>query len=481
MTRLDRSINGLRSRTPEMSADRTLSRPQVAVIVVVAVVAGIGLIERPLAVVLGVLILATTLYVLTMVYRLLLVREALRHPSLVSIPDSEARAIPDPDLPPYTVLVPLFREVDVIADVIRAMEALDYPPDRLDVKLLLEADDAPTIKAAHRIRTHLPVEVTIVPVSQPRTKPKACNYGLAGARGELVTIYDAEDRPEPLQLRRAVAAFQRLPESVACLQARLSYHNVEQNLLTRWFTIEYATWFSLILPAVARRGGPVPLGGTSMHIKRSVLDGIGAWDAFNVTEDADLGVRLARMGYGTAVLESTTQEEANSDFINWVKQRSRWYKGYLQTWLVHMRHPLRLWRELGAAGFSAFTLLVGAVPLLALINPFFWLLTWLWFLARPAFLASWLPPAIYYPSLVCMIVGNFLALYLGLIAVRVERQPHLIPAALVIPAYWLMMSVAAIRAFLQLVVAPSFWEKSVHGLDRPYVPPPQREGRVGVR
>jgi cellulose synthase/poly-beta-1,6-N-acetylglucosamine synthase-like glycosyltransferase len=165
-------------------------------------------------------------------------------------------------------------------------------------------------------------------------------------------------------------------------------------------------------------------------------------------------------------LDSTTTEEANSDFINWVKQRSRWYKGYLQTWLVHMRHPVELWRQLGPGGFLRVNLLLGAVPVVALINPTFWLLTGLWFLAKPGFLEAWLPPAVYYASLFSMIAGNFLALYLGLIAVRATRHPRLVWAALASPIYWAMMSVAALRAVLQLVVDPYFWEKSVHGLDR---------------
>src|SRR5207247_7375152 len=212
----------------------------------------------------------------------------------------------------------------------------------------------------------------------PRTKPKACNYGLTLARGDLLTIYDAEDRPDPLQLRRAAVAFRRLDDPVACLQARLSYHNANQNMITRWFTAEYLTWFGGLLPALVEQGAPVPLGGTSMHIRTDVLRMIGAWDPYNVTEDADLGLRLHRLGYRTHVLDSTTYEEATSDFVNWVKQRSRWYKGYMQTWLVHSRHPRRLWKELGPTGFLSFHLTIGATPLVPLINPIFWLLTLLW-------------------------------------------------------------------------------------------------------
>jgi cellulose synthase/poly-beta-1,6-N-acetylglucosamine synthase-like glycosyltransferase len=286
------------------------------------------------------------------------------------------------------------------------------------------------------------------------------------SRGEVVTIYDAEDRPDPLQLRRAVVAFGRLHPSISCLQAKLSYHNPTQNLITRWFTIEYATWFSMLLPTLADQGGPVPLGGTSMHIKRSVLESVGAWDPYNVTEDADLGIRLHRLGFKTAVLDSTTYEEANSDFINWIKQRSRWYKGYLQTWLVHMRRPLSLRRSLGTRGFIGFNLVLGATPVVALINPLFWLLTLLWFAGKPQLIQTLFPSWLYFPGMFCMIFGNFTVFYVSLVAIRLTRYPNLFFAVVLLPAYWVMMSIAAVKAVVQLMLAPWFWEKTTHGLQR---------------
>jgi cellulose synthase/poly-beta-1,6-N-acetylglucosamine synthase-like glycosyltransferase len=301
--------------------------------------------------------------------------------------------------------------------------------------------------------------------SEPRTKPKACNVGLGRARGSFVTIYDAEDRPDPLQLRRAVAAFRRLPPEVACLQAKLSYHNAEQNLLTRWFTAEYALWFGQLLPGLVKLGAPVPLGGTSNHFRRQILVRLGGWDPFNVTEDADLGVRLHRLGFRTGVLDSTTLEEANSDLVNWAKQRSRWYKGYLQTWLVHMRHPRQLWQQLGAKGFIGFNLFVGGTPFLAMLNPVFWAMTALWFMARPPIILELFPAWLYYTSLICLVAGNFAFLYTAVVGARVLGRPNLVFAALLSPAYWVMMSVAAIKAMVQLVAAPTFWEKTVHGLD----------------
>jgi cellulose synthase/poly-beta-1,6-N-acetylglucosamine synthase-like glycosyltransferase len=472
MTALEYSTDGLRLARPEFSAYRTLSRRQTIGLAALAALIVIAALTRPAGLMVAIFAVTTLLYLATLIYRLVLLRIALRNPSSVRVTDDQARAIPDDELPVYTILIPAYREAEVIARTVAALERLDYPRDRLDVKLLLEADDRETIAAARALEPQLDLDIVLVPPGRPRTKPKACNYGLTRARGELVTIYDAEDQPEPLQLRRVVAAFRRLPGLYGCLQAKLSYHNVTQNLLTRWFTAEYETWFSLMLPALARVGGPIPLGGTSMHIPRSVLEAVGAWDAYNVTEDADLGVRLQRLGYRVAVLDSTTLEEANSDTVNWVKQRSRWYKGYLQTWLVHMRHPARLWQEVGAWPFLGITLLLAAIPVVALINPAFWFLTGLWFLAQPAPLAALLPPFIYYPALVSMLAGNFVALYISVIAIRMTGRENLLPAVLLSPFYWLLMSIAALRAVLQLVINPSFWEKSVHGLDRVAATPP---------
>lgn len=466
MTTLVQAVNGLRWRSPEMSAYRTFSRGQKWVLLVVATATVVGLVIRPIPTLIVLNLLVTILYVAAFAYKFHLARRSLRQPGLVEVTDEEARAVPDADLPLYTVLVPAYHEAEVIGQTIAALEKLEYPRNRLEVKILLEDDDFDTILAAAAAKPGSHVEIIQVPEGGPRTKPKACNYGLLLSRGEVVTIYDAEDRPDPLQLRRAVVAFGRLHPSISCLQAKLSYHNPTQNLITRWFTIEYATWFSMLLPTLADQGGPVPLGGTSMHIKRSVLESVGAWDPYNVTEDADLGIRLHRLGFKTAVLDSTTYEEANSDFINWIKQRSRWYKGYLQTWLVHMRRPLSLRRSLGTRGFIGFNLVLGATPVVALINPLFWLLTLLWFAGKPQLIQTLFPSWLYFPGMFCMIFGNFTVFYVSLVAIRLTRYPNLFFAVVLLPAYWVMMSIAAVKAVVQLMLAPWFWEKTTHGLQR---------------
>jgi cellulose synthase/poly-beta-1,6-N-acetylglucosamine synthase-like glycosyltransferase len=462
---LESSVAGLRRAAPEMSAHTVLSRGQRGVLVVAS--AGLlgALLSHPVGTLQVIVAGLTLCYALTLCYRLLLVGRGLRGHHMVRVSDAEALAVADEDLPVYTVLVPAYREPHVIATVIAAVTALDYPADRLDVRLLLEADDEETIATARASLGSAPVTIVVVPPASPRTKPKACNFGLQTARGELVTIYDAEDRPEPLQLRRAVVALRRLGGGYAGVQARLGYFNARQNLITRWFTIEYGNWFGLLLPGLVSVGAPVPLGGTSNHFRTGLLRRLGAWDAFNVTEDADLGIRLARLGYSVAVLDSLTEEEANSDFVNWVKQRSRWYKGYLQTWLVHMRRPLVVHRELGWRGALGLHLFVLGTPLTAVVNPVFWVLTLVWFVQRPDAVARLYPSSVFYVALICFALGNAAVVYVNLLTTRVMAQPGLLGAALAVPLYWLMMSAAAAKAVFQLVRTPSYWEKTSHGLN----------------
>jgi glycosyltransferase XagB len=448
----------------DMSAERTIDARQQRVLLGIAVGLVAGVAVSPILVAVAFIALATVCYLAAVCYRVYLFWRSLEVPGVVTVSDDLARRLPDDSLPIYTVLVAAYREPEVIGRLIASLRAIEYPVDRLDIKLLLEEDDGATIAAALAARPPSHIEIVRVPYSLPRTKPKALNHGLGLAHGEFVTIYDAEDRPEPLQLRRAVLAFRSL-RTVACLQAKLSYHNADQNLITKWFTVEYAMWFSQLLPGLVDRQAPLPLGGTSNHFRRSILEDVGAWDPYNVTEDADLGIRLHRAGHRTRVLDSVTLEEANSDFINWIKQRSRWYKGYLQTWLIHMRQPRALLRDLGPRGFLGFHLFIGGTPLLAILNPIFWVLLGLWLMGQRTWVAELFPTPVYYLAAFSFVFGNFAILYTNIISAR-ALSPNLVFAVLLLPLYWAMMSLAAIKACLQLVAAPSFWEKTTHGLDQ---------------
>ncbi len=462
---LDRAINGLREDDLLKSASIPVMGWQRLVLWGLLVVTVGFAIWQPMPTAVALIGLCTFGYVLTMLDRVMIFRQGLASRPIV-VTDEEARAIPDADLPRYTILVPAYNEPEVVGDLIGAMARLEYAQEKLQVLLLLEADDDVTIAAAEASGESDVITILLVPPADPRTKPKACNYGLHFATGDIVTIYDAEDLPEPLQLRRVVAAFARLPDDVACVQAKLAYHNGHQNLLTGWFTAEYGLWFGYLLPGMMRTTSPIPLGGTSNHLLRKVLDKIGAWDPFNVTEDADLGLRIAASGYHTAVVDSETLEEANSDPINWIRQRSRWYKGYLQTWLVHIRRPRQLYRTIGFRSFLRFNLVLAGTPIIAVLNLVFWLITLTWFLGQPALVGAVFPPYIYFPALVALIIGNGATLYMNLISLREDDRSDLLVAGLTVPLFWLMMSVAAAKGCYQLIRNPSYWEKTFHGLSQ---------------
>ncbi len=451
-----------------MSARTALGRTTKAVIVVLFGVACALLVAYPGQALPTLGSLVTFVYVASAVDRYVLMISGLNHPALVQISDEEARAIPDADLPVYTVLLPVYDEPSIIENLVNGVGRIDYPRDRLELLLLIEEDDTATqdaLAAAH-LRD---IRVVIVPHSQPKTKPKACNYGMSlpDLRGEYLTIYDAEDIPEPLQLRRAVAAFRAAPADVGCLQAQLGYFNENQNLLTRWFAMEYAQWFQVILPAMEKAGCVVPLGGTSNHIATRVWREVGGWDEFNVTEDADLGARLAAHGYRTQILDSVTLEEANSDVVNWIRQRSRWYKGYLQTMIVHLRHPLEFRRRVGTKAALRFLNMTGGIPATAVVNLVFSLLLLSWTSGRPTLITALFPPIAYYACLVLFLVGMPFAIYMAFVLVHATGKPQLWWAALLAPLYWVLQSFAAVKAFYQLVFRPFHWEKTVHGLSAP--------------
>ncbi|GAA2619901.1 glycosyltransferase [Dactylosporangium fulvum] len=475
---LARSIHGLRELWPDQSAHIVLTRWQRAALVIAMLALAAALLQWTIGTLQILIAGITVLYAGAITFRIALVWAASRREHRVTVTDEEARAVGDDDLPVYTVLVPAYREPQVIGLLMDHLAALEYPAAKLDVQLLLEADDQETIAAARAVLPGPHVKLVIVPPAHPRTKPKACNYGLQLARGELVTIYDAEDRPDPLQLRRAAVAFDRLGPTYVCLQAELGYFNTDQNRITRWFTLDYATWFRSLLPGLVALGMPIPLGGTSNHLRMAILRRLGAWDPFNVTEDADLGIRLARLGYRVGVLDSVTLEEANSDFINWVKQRSRWYKGYLLTWLIHMRAPMRSTRQLTWRGLLCLNLFVAGTPLTALLNTVFWAMTALWFVARPATVQTLFDTPFYYVGLVCLVFGNAVVVYLNVLAVHQMGRPDLLMTALLSPVYWVMASIAGAKAALQLCFNPSYWEKTTHGLHLPAARQPAEQAHA---
>ncbi|MFO1242549.1 MAG: glycosyltransferase [Rickettsiales bacterium] len=369
------------------------------------------------------------------------------------------------DFPVYSILVPLYHEEKSISGLLKALRTLDYPKEKLDVKLVVEADDVMTIDAIKAAKPEPYFEIIRVPPSHPRTKPKACNYALRFARGTYLTIYDAEDRPEPDQLKKAVAMFRRSPPDVICLQARLNYYNRKENLLTRLFAIEYGTLFDFLLPALYHMHIPIPLGGTSNHIALEALRNMGAWDPYNVTEDADLGIRLAALGYRTMPLDSQTLEEAPLDLRAWLLQRSRWIKGYLQTWLVYMRHPVSLHRTFGATGFWGMQFFIGGSSMVYVAAPFLWLLSLFWLLGLLPVQVHLREPWVEL-SYVVLILGILLQWWMAFRTVEHRHWRTMGIAVALFPFYWVLHSIASARALWQLFLKPYHWDKTEHGLTK---------------
>ncbi len=422
----------------------------------------------PAALVATGVMLCNLIYMTSLCFKLLLFAAggAARH-----VPtDTMLAALPEEaELPVYTLLVPLYDEVESIPQLLAALMALDYPKTRLDVKLIVEADDTRTLNALLAARPPAMCEVLRVPLSLPRTKPKACNYALRFARGEFVTIYDAEDIPAPDQLKKAVATFRALPPEVVCLQAKLNYYNRHENMLTRLFALEYSGLFDFMLPGLQALGIPLPLGGTSNHLRLSKLRELGEWDPYNVTEDADLGIRLATEGHVTVMLDSLTEEEAPVQLSVWLKQRSRWIKGYIQTWRVAMRHATRLRQRCGKVGYTGFQLFVGASSLIYLLAPVLWVFSLLWLCGVGAQNVPALR-GVQMASVCVLSFGVVIQWWLAALALRQAgegwRSAGMALAVILYPFYWLLHSVASFRALWQLLFAPYFWDKTPHGLTR---------------
>ena len=454
---------GLYEWKPEHSAKFTVTEPQKSTIYVCLIVLVLALGFAPFATLVVLMSAATTLYTLTFAFKFVLTWIGSSRRADMVISDQAVASLVDRDLPVYTVLVPMYREARVLPLLAKALKGLDYPASKVEVKLVLEEDDDETIDAAKALNLPGNFEIIRVPASQPKTKPKACNYALQFCRGEFLTIYDAEDQPEPDQLKKAVLAFRTAEPNLACVQGRLNYFNRGENWLTKMFTLEYSQWFDFMLPGLDRLKVPIPLGGTSNHFKLAALRRVNGWDPYNVTEDADLGVRLAQEGYTVGVINSTTYEEANGVLPSWIKQRSRWIKGYMQTWLVHMRHPVQLYKSIGPVGFFAFHFFIGAPAFTVLLNPILWAMTLLIFVTQTQPMGWLFPEPFGTMAVFNLVVGNLFLIYFGVVAALKRRYFDLVLVGVTLPLYWVLHSIAGYKALKQLISNPHYWEKTEHG------------------
>jgi cellulose synthase/poly-beta-1,6-N-acetylglucosamine synthase-like glycosyltransferase len=446
---------------PQFSARHGLTRGQALGLVFMLAGGAIAMVAAPILAASMLMLAATAVFLLGAFLRLF---------ALVSVIEGARRPLRAPSLPAlptYAVLVPLYRETAIVPDTIAAMQALDYPADRLDILLVCEDDDADMLAVIDAIALPALMRVVAVPAGNPRTKPKALNYALTDVTADLVVIYDAEDVPEPDQLRCAAARFLDGDGRLGCLQARLNIYNVHDGWLTRQFTLEYSALFDGLLPALQRLRLPIPLGGTSNHFRRAVLEDVGAWDPYNVTEDADLGLRLRRRGWRVETLRSTTFEEAPQNRKSWCKQRSRWIKGWLQTYAVHMRHPVRLLSDFGVWPFVGFQLLALGLLATVYLHPLAYVLIATEFVRSVPFETGGDPwkLAIWWLAAINLMLGLLSTMLLAGAAVLARGHGRLLLSLPLMPVYWLLMSFAAYFALFQLLREtrrPIRWEKTAH-------------------
>ncbi|MDX3926523.1 MAG: glycosyltransferase family 2 protein [Shinella sp.] len=367
--------------------------------------------------------------------------------------------------PVYSVFVALYHEAHMVPQLVRMLDRLEWPRSRLDIKFICEADDVATLHALSRQTLGPEYEVVEVPPALPRTKPKALSYALPAARGEYLVIYDAEDRPHPGQLEEAWRAFSANGKGLACLQAPLVIDNARVSWISALFALEYSALFRGLLPLLAATSMPMPLGGTSNHFRTEILKRCGGWDPYNVTEDADLGMRLFRLGYRCGVLTRPTIEDAPTRIKGWSGQRSRWFKGWLQTWLVMMRQPRRLLGELGLPAFAMFQVLIGGLILSSLAHPL---------LIAYVIHSAWVMAASGIQSLGPMVLTLFVLdmlnifgsyavfIALGRATMAPEERRKVGWRWVLTGFYWLLMSAAAWRAFAELLSDPFAWNKTAH-------------------
>lgn len=458
--RTRRAITELSEVHPEFSARTIVNGQQGFTIGLCLSAFAAALINPSLSILVVVHIFCSGFYLLSNLLRLMALLPRFRRPFT-----REQRLPANAILPVYSILVPLHKEGEVLPQLIAGLNAIEWPRSRLDIKLICESDDEETLTSLKSLTLGREYEVVRVPPSQPRTKPKALQYALPSVRGQFVTVYDAEDRPHPQQVIEAYRKFYHGPEALACLQAPLVIANISQSWISALFAIEYSVLFRRILPMLAAHGLPVPLGGTSNHFKTAALRDVGAWDPYNVTEDADLGMRLSRAGYSIDMIGFGTLEDAPVDPSIWMNQRIRWYKGWLVTWLVMMRTPIKTMQQLRFLPFMAAQLTIGGMLLSSLCHPF--MLSYI-ILTLGALLtqgAAEIPN--YRLGLMGFdalnIVGSY-AIFLLILqtAMRPSEQVNLGPRWTLTPIYWMMLSIAAWRSVFELKKAPFRWNKTPH-------------------
>ena len=460
----EQTIMGLFRRNPEESAYKRMNKKQIAFVLIITVVTAVLLYLYPVYTLTSLFGIIQIFYLSSIFFKLIVSIFGAKN----KFKDSkkyESNSLDLSEYPVYTVLIPVFKEPEkVIKNLIRSIKRIDYPKNKLDIIFLFEKHDKDTLSIAKKCDPPDSWKFFVVPNGTPTTKPKACNYGLYFSRGEYLVIYDAEDQPEPDQLKKALHSFRTNGSDYACFQAYLNYYNRDENFLTKMFTLEYTYWFDYLLKGLHNLKLPIPLGGTSNHFRTDDLLKISGWDPFNVTEDADLGIRFFAEGKKVGIIESTTYEEANCEPINWIKQRSRWIKGYMQTSIVYNRHPVKMIKKIGLRNWLSFQMMITGTPFTFLINPIMWVFFILWLVTGQGFFGISLPEPVEIIGIISLVAGNFAMIMLNFIAAFSRKYYKLLAYSFLNPVYWIMHSISAYKALWQLIFKPFYWEKTKHGI-----------------
>jgi cellulose synthase/poly-beta-1,6-N-acetylglucosamine synthase-like glycosyltransferase len=460
----DEAANELFRQNPALSARLVVSAGQRNGFIALLAVGLISLMLWPSAVVIALLAMVSVVFLAGTTFKFLVAMRGAKYDVVERVTAEQVAAVDDSELPIYTVLVPVFREANIVGQLVRNLGAIDWPAEKLEVLILIEEEDTLTRDALAQASPPANFHVVTIPKGSPQTKPRACNVGLFFATGEYLVIYDAEDTPDPDQLKKAYLAFSRGGEKTVCVQASLNYFNADENVLTRMFTLEYSYWFDYVLAGLDAADLPIPLGGTSNHFRTSALLELGGWDPYNVTEDADLGIRASALGYRVGVINSTTMEEANTSIPNFIRQRSRWIKGYMQTTLVHARRPRQLIREIGLRRFLSFALLIGGTPATFLGVLPLYLVTLITIFVPANVLSQFFPVWLLWICLINFVIGNSVMVYLSMMGPYKRGTFNLTLWALLNPIYWILHSIASYKGLWQLITKPHYWEKTEHGL-----------------
>jgi cellulose synthase/poly-beta-1,6-N-acetylglucosamine synthase-like glycosyltransferase len=470
----DQAQSRLQTNRPHLSSHNALRPSLLLISILIIVTLSTTLLLFPSTTILVLFILFNLAYFALNPLKILVTSTGMFRKS-PDIPHHQCQQLPNNHLPTYTLLIPLKNEVAVASNLIDHLRRIQYPSDKLDIKIITEVNDTKTQQSIldnlHQQHPGHPDTVIFdlikVPLGSISTKPRSLNFAIQFATGDMCVIYDAEDRPDPYQLKKAYLTFLEHQLNTLCVQGKLNYYNPHQNLLTRFFTIEYSFWFDVLLPGLQAWRIPIPLGGTSNHFLTNNLRQIGLWDPYNITEDADLGWRLSRLGYQTAMMNSYTLEEANSRLWNWIKQRTRWQKGFLITLLVHLRTPRAMWRELGPWGTFSSIIIFTTNFFLPVINPLLWLVFLLWITSiftNYNLLPFTIPSYLYLITTINLFFGNGAYLLTHLAGVIKSKKYELLPLVPLLPLYWFLISFASYRAIWQIFFAPFKWEKTQHGL-----------------